>query len=47
MNKLRLNSAKPTPIKLLTTSEQSHIKGGMASSDEEKPKKVKKGKAVC
>lgn len=47
MNKLHSNSATPTPVKPLTTSEQNHIKGGMASTDEEKAKKVKKGKAIC
>ena len=44
MNKLRFYSTKPAPLMPLTASQQSQIKGGMASTDEEKSKKVKKGK---
>ena len=44
MNKLRFNLTKIAQIPPLTASQQSQIKGGMASTDEEKTKKVKKGK---
>jgi hypothetical protein len=38
MNKLSEN--KTSPIALLTIAEQTHIKGGMATMDEDKKKKL-------
>jgi hypothetical protein len=42
MNKQPLFSEQPAQVMPLTLFEQSQIKGGMAATDEEKRKKVKK-----
>jgi hypothetical protein len=42
MNKPSIYSTLLPPTSPLTTAEQNYIKGGMATSDEEKTAKVKK-----